>query len=218
MKPGCGYLSNISKEWPIDRQREVLKDVHDLYVDELTKSQLKRRLANELPERIMLLRPTSRTVGRVIYVAAWACFAWNTTDLLLALGAAAVRLDTVVCLEDGTEVAPSPNTAQIGLVVESFMRGKKRAQTGPARDSGTWSSQQVRAADIARRIALIADDWPKPNAEVTTPDLMARAGGKKSPMSYGTASKFLKPRPHMQRLYQVKLERAAARGALKYEN
>ncbi len=216
MTKGRAYISNISGAWPVERQEQLLKGFTDIYRDELTKAQIKRRRTDELADRRRMLRPSSRDQPDRISIAAWPCFAWDTEDLLVALGHAAEKHVTIVCLSDGIEVEPFQGMPNLGRVVEAFRNAKRGARTEPGRQKGTDVAAERRRADVARRIALIADDWPK--REHTTKELLLRAGtNPKTPMAYATAMKFLKARPKVQRAYEVKNERAAHRKALRDE-
>jgi hypothetical protein len=213
MPSGRAYISTISPSWPLDRQREGLKGCEDIYCDDLTKAQQKRRRTDELKDRARMLRPTSRTEPGIVYIAAWICFAWDSDDLLIAAGQAAARRDTIICVSDGTQLDPVPNVEALGKIVAGFRRARVDARTEPGREKGTVVAAARRKEDLARRLALIAEDWPK--REHATKDLLARAGTKRGPMAYITASLAFGARPKVQRAYDVKMEKAAQRKALK---
>ena len=152
MPSGRAYISTISPSWSLDRQREVLKGCEDIYCDDLTKAQRHRRRTDELKDRARLLRPTSRTEPGVVYIAAWICFAWDSDDLLIAVGQAAARRDTIICLSDGTQLEPVPNVEALGKIVAGFRRERVDARTEPGREKGTVVAAARRKEDLARRL------------------------------------------------------------------
>ena len=102
-------------------------------------------------------------------------------------------------------------------MIADFLAKKKSADAGGGRMIGAKASVKARAEDIARRIALIREDWPKPWPP--TKELLERAGrerkiGRKTvmiPMAYSTAWKAIgAKRPEAQAKFQAGLARAEA--------
>jgi hypothetical protein len=204
------YLSNISRRWPIEKQRALLGKRTPEYLDDLRPAALKRRNAKDLKERAQLLRPTSRTDGEIIEVASFQVLAWSHKDFCEVIAAASARRATLRALDTGHEVAPHPAAEAVAREVQEFIRIVQ------ARGLGRSPAEiaEERRADTVRRIGLIAADWPKPSAEVSTKALLERAGIKPGkPMAAATARRLLGPRDEAQRTYAIKAAQAAGRAA-----
>lgn len=203
------YLSTIHPAWSLERQRALLgPDAGTEYVDEFGPVHRKRRDPAVLKDRAALLRPTSRQdADDLISVAAPSCFAFSPDDFSAALAAAATRGATVRFLDTGTEIPPRPETQLVDQVARQFAVALRRRGLHHTREE----IAEQRRKDTLRRIALIADDWPK--REHSTQDLLARAGTKKHPMAPATAKDHLGSRPEMQRNYDRERAREAGRRA-----
>lgn len=215
------YISNISKAWPVDRQErliaEKIPEWPDVptYRDDLSAAKRRGQSREAMAERGYLLKPASPR-SEVIAFASWPVLAWDTKDLGECWSAAKARGATLMALDTGAVLGPDSGADEWMAVSEDFVAKKRSAEAGGGRRIGAAASVKVRTEDVARRIALIKDDWPKPWPP--TPELLQRASrerkiGRKTvliPMAYSTAAKALGPRPKAQAAFQASLARAEA--------
>lgn len=203
------YMSNISKLWPISRQRETLASVEGwdklpLYRDDLTRRGLQVRTPNLLEQRAEMLRPTSRRTGETIYVATLAVLSFGAPDLANVLAAAARRRATLVSVADSLTVPPDAPAAVVAEAMAVWDRHKRRAITEGGRLAGVKVAQERRRAATAEALAKVRDDWSRPSAEVSTAALIERAG-----LSYKSLNEHLGPRKKAQRRAEQAAQRAA---------
>lgn len=132
---------------------------------------------------------------------------------MAALGAAGARNATVVVVESGRQISPTATAAELAEALSEFMVARRRHLTTGGRLAGVIASKASRKAETAARIALIAEDWHRP--EVPTDVLLARAGRvpkrkvKLIPMAWKTAVEHLGRRPTTRKLREAKLKREA---------
>ena len=206
------YISNISKAWTTDRQREVLASAAiagkpSVYEDILTRRALQSSDPSFLLERATMLRPTSRRAPETIYVAALAVLARSASDLLDAFAKAAARQATIVSVSEGLTIPPDPHAAILADATRAFETGRRRAQTEGGRLAGAKVSAEKRRAATAAGLDAVREDWGKPSSEVSTAALTQRSG-----LTYKTLNDHLGPRKKAQH-QQLLREQRAARGA-----
>jgi hypothetical protein len=196
---GRVYMSNISKLWPLDRQKAILKAIPGfaqipVYQDNLTRRGLQARSPDLLEERATMLRPTSRRAAETIYVASPAVLVFGASDLAHVLTAAAARHATLVFVADGLEVPPDPHTAVVAQVIDLWERHKRRALSEGGRLTGIRVAQERRAAATAAGLDKVRADWSRPSDEAPTAELVARSG-----LTYKSLNQHLGPRKKAQR-------------------
>ena len=211
-----GYISNLHPAYTVAAQREVLAGITTLYVDELGPAARRRKDPADLKQRALMLRPTTRREGETIKIMALCCMARTGLDFLAVLAAAAARNATIVALNSGRTIAPSASPAETLAAAQEVDGLWRRTGLGDARKAAA----AAKVADTERRLGLIRDDWPKPDSEFTTADLLHRAGSKPKrrgskwvPMAPITARLALGRRPEVQRAYANRLAQEAGRAA-----
>ena len=204
------YISNISKLWPVERQREVLANAEgtaklSVYEDKLTRRGLQARTPDLLEERADMLRPTSRKTGETIYVASLAVLAFGAADLVNVLAAAAARRATIEVVADSLTIPPNAPAAVMAEVMAAWERAKRRALTEGGRLAGIRVAAERRRAKTAAALDKVRDDWGKPSSEVSTAALIERSG-----LTYKALNEHLGPRKKAQKK-QLRREQRLAR-------
>ena len=205
-----GYISNMHPGSSIAAQREAMAGVDPIYVDELGPAARRRKDTAALKQRAVLLRPTSRAAGETIKVLGLPVLARGTLDLVDVLAKAAARNATILVMDTGLTLAPGADAATVHQAAADL----EKAWRSPGLGKGRELAGERKIADTMRRIELIRADWPKPDAEFTTPELLLRAGPRKGVMmAPATAKRHLDSRPEVQRAYAIEQAREAGRAA-----
>ena len=200
------YLSNICRDWPLARQREVLAGIEPVYEDRVGPKGLKDRDERKLTERAVLLRPTSRGEPEQIVVADWPVLAFTWQGFLAVCAQASARNATLVATATGQTIEPHAAVEALAAILPAFA---KRVRGRGLRKSRQERAKE-RAEDAYRRAMLVADDYEKPDDEYPLDVLRARAADKDGkPMAPATLVKYLGRRKDAQRAYQAGLKRSA---------
>ena len=204
------YISNLSGEWSHERQLEVLGDLANefsVYADKLSLVARKERRAVALKDRAALLASFRDGEGDELHVASWACLALGPDDLI-TLTAETDRLGVTIVVHDVDQrFEPGASPAKMRDARDALADAKRSRNTETPREAAA----RRRRERTEKRIALIREDWPKPSAEFSTKDLLARAGEKGRPMAYETARQHLGHRPEKQDKHASELAREEGR-------
>ena len=208
------YISPIARQWPRERQIELLGTEGPLYEDKVRPARLRKRDPADLIQRAVMLAVTTRKNNvETIRVAAPECLAHDAEDFGRVLAAAAKRNATVLLVNSGLAIPPNAPADVVALAIEQIGSGRRRSNSAPGGKLGRVIAAEKKRADSKVRAMRIADRWPLPNAAHPTAALLAEAGRTKRkevvPMSYNLACQHLGKRPLAQKRYQQKLDRAA---------
>jgi hypothetical protein len=154
-----------------------------------------------------LFRATTRQAIDRIHVLSLGVIADNDRALKDFIALAKQRPCVLVSTEEGAEFGFTKK-ADVGRLTDSWRVARKH---GVAKVGGRVSAAK-REDESKKAIEVIRERWPLPNSVWTTPTLLKEAGaamGKKKPMSYNTAKKYLGSRVIAQFNYQAKLKRKA---------
>ncbi len=191
------YLSDVSPWWTIERQETALADVlpkATVFRDLLGVRARRGHSANDLVQRGMMLRPTTRRdKGVEIHVASLAVLAWAEDDLRAVLETIAARGATLISAE-----------GYAGDPVAAWAVARRRSRLEGAALRGSAVSAERRRAASEAAVKLIAGDWPLPSRDYPTDELKARCG-----LSLNTIKAHLGPRPIAQYKHRLKLTRRA---------
>lgn len=203
------YVSNLSPAWSVEKQEAMLGNAYGtVFRDILGPKALKDRDVSKMLGRAELLRSTGRNTNETITVASFAVLAWTWQDFGVVITAASGRQATLHALDTGWTLPPHAGPGEVIAALEAFRRVASVRRMLAGRDAVAAE----RKADTERRVALIADDWPKPKR--STPDLLMIAGPRPGvPMAPATARAHLGSRPKMQAAYSLERVREAGRVA-----
>lgn len=156
-----GYISNVSRLWPIPRQEAVFaaENLEAAYRDILDASERRGYRLNGLSERDTLFRSTTRGGEKIVGVASFACFARNADDLVLALSKAADVGITIRDLSAKISIKPDAKAKDLKKAVEAFNEARKREKEFVRGQTGGKKSAELRTA-LAKNTALkYEQDW-----------------------------------------------------------
>ena len=186
------YLSDLSKAWPVESQRAVIREASGCadmpeYWDRLTRRKRQRPKPEDLEERADMLRPTSRRGGETIWVAALGCLAIDREDLARVIAAASARRATLHVPGDELVIPPDPPAALWVDIHAAWERRRRQGLHASGRAKGAEAALSKRRAATAAGVEAVKDDWG--NLAVTTAELTRRAG-----LTYKTLWMKLGPR------------------------
>ena len=197
------YLSNVRLTWPFARQEAVIAARFPdwlsgaVYRDDLPVRKRKAHSPDDLSQRAMMLRVTSRRRGSTVYVPSLAVLALTPDDLAGdVLPGLAARGDTLASIEDGTTVPPDASPDQIATALAAFRSAMRRV--GDYGKPGGMVSGERRAAATKAACETVRERWGMPSDLWTIKDLDAESG-----VCRPSLLRYLGPRTDAQRAYEL---------------
>lgn len=212
------YLSTLSDQWLIERQRELLGTREREYVDEIKAAALARlrdpdtkpaQRDKDLKMRASMLARSSRTDPEVCEVASFLCLAVNTADLLDVVARASARGISLVALDTGRQITAGPGAEELAREIPFFQAALRRRglQTRTEHAAKLEENARQRARAVEHLYRLSDDEMPLDAVRQAAADSHGR------PMAPATLVKHLGKRKDAQRLYAAGLKRSATAAA-----
>lgn len=207
------YMSNISPRWPFADQEALLEKARlagytdlDIWKDELSISERRAHKIENLTERHILLRGSTRKDGGMIIFPTLASVAWTADDLMVVLTRAAELNMTVWVLDQGLKIPARGARSQWRKAAEAFRTARQRDQSLDRGQAGGRKSAEVRAAKLKDGIEAARPFWglEKPPATQLA---------KTHQVSVSGLVAALGPRRVAQANHQAELKRKAKREA-----
>lgn len=199
-------MRNGVSDWPVEKQREALAEAGftgSIYEDTLSRNHMRGRDPKFLVERAVLLRPTGRQAAGIIKVASIRVFALSPVDLADALAQAAARQETIIALDTGLEIAPSPSAAVFNAAMSTWDKGRRNAQTIDGRTKGNQAAAEAKRRRSEAAVAIARPLWGLPSEEMSATAISERCGlsvtalyrllGRRTPAQKRAKSKKGKP-------------------------
>jgi len=179
--------------------RTVGIDVTDdrmLYIDRLTKAQIKAREPGDLQQRDEALKPDPNLPPEAIYIAGLRVLGFTMADIAHALAQAWRRNAVVYCIDIDTVFSINTPMPEMLDAIAEADDADRRARNAEKQARATDASQQKRARRKLRKLAAIRDRWSDPKAR--TADLIAEAGLSRRTVYTALGPRFEKKgKPHV---------------------
>ena len=201
------YISNLSPQWPVRRQHEILASMEGavtIFSDELKASERRGYRIDGLKDRQQMLRPTTRNGEQIIFVASLAVLARNAEDLMVVLAQASERNATIRDLTAKIDIKPHAKAKELKVAAQMFADARKRAAETERSDAGGKRSAEIRKAEAKAKAETVKDEWPLYNF---TSEQLARQAG----ICVNTLKEYLGNRRDGRRSHQAAQKRKEKR-------
>ena len=208
------YVRNGVWGWTVEAQEKALADAGYLDSTALYRDTLKPALAKNpsrvrpewLPQRVDLLRPTSRR-SDLIAVATPLALGVSERDLANVLASAGKnRRATVVFVDSGMRVEPDGGMAAAAAALEAWQTARLQSRSKTTKIAGNVAAAEAKRRITAEKMKIAEPLWPLPSDEISTDEIAERSG-----LSVKTLYEYLRERSIAQRRRERSIKRKAAK-------